>query len=70
MALAVLCAQLQLSTRHPNLSDTNNAFKASLLCCQFHAFVIDHRVRQGSDVEAIAVSKILERRGTRSSSQS
>lgn len=50
MALAFLCSSMR-----ETLSATNRV--------NFRAFVVDHGVRDGSDVEALAVSTSLENRG-------
>lgn len=56
MALAVLCSKIQ---DHP--SNTASAPVTHRL--KFQAFVVDHGVREGSDHEAEAVSKVLEKKG-------
>ncbi|KAH6711114.1 mitochondrial tRNA-lysidine synthetase [Leptodontidium sp. MPI-SDFR-AT-0119] len=52
MALAFLCSSLQ--KKQPSLESGGSSFRA---------FVVDHGVRSGSDVEALAVSRSLEERG-------
>jgi hypothetical protein len=70
MALAALCSRIQKTPfesigsgiRH----DYSQTAAAVLPHVQFKAFVVDHGVREGSDVEARAVSNVLERRGIQS----
>jgi len=59
MALAALCSRAQKSSdeRHSHLLKPFRTL-------EFQAFVVDHGVRPGSDVEAASVSKVLEERGT------
>lgn len=68
MALAVLCAGIQhtplktlLSGIHPSHAQTAAALLPGIT---FQAFVVDHGARKGSDIEARAVSSVLEQRGT------
>lgn len=68
MALAALCSQVQ-QTPYSNLrtllqSDFDKDASHSPLSrdIKFQAFVVDHGVRKGSDLEAQAVSKVLEER--------
>jgi len=49
MALATLCSALLHDKSSPSI--------------KFQAFIVDHRVRDGSSTEAAAVSKELETRG-------
>jgi tRNA(Ile)-lysidine synthase len=56
MALAALCSRAQKS------SDESYLLKP-FRTLEFQAFVVDHGVRSGSDVEAASVSKVLEKRG-------
>ncbi|POS87501.1 hypothetical protein EPUL_000675, partial [Erysiphe pulchra] len=51
MALALLCSNLQLSG------------SSEYRRLKFHAFIVDHGVRTGSDREAVSVAKILASRG-------
>jgi tRNA(Ile)-lysidine synthase len=68
MALAALCSQIQ-QTPYPNLrtllrEDYRQETSGSPLSrnIRFHAFVVDHGVREGSDIEAQVVSQVLEGR--------
>lgn len=66
MALAALCSEIQqapksiVSEIHHCHSQTAAAVLPGI---GFQAFVVDHGVREDSDVEARAVSSVLERRG-------
>ena len=64
MALAALFSQLQ-TAGHLSADHQNPGFSPlqSLREVTVQAFVVDHDVRTGSDVEAKAVSRVLERRG-------
>lgn len=55
MALAALCSGL--------LNDNNSKMASGPPELAFKAFVVDHAVRRGSNVEAENVSKVLESRG-------
>jgi hypothetical protein len=55
MALATLCSGL--------LHNRGSEIASPLPNLAFKAFVVDHGVRNGSDVEAENVSKVLESRG-------
>ncbi|EKD12271.1 uncharacterized protein L3040_000259 [Drepanopeziza brunnea f. sp. 'multigermtubi'] len=61
MALAFLCSRLkELKTAAADQPDPKHDILSSV---KFQAFVVDHGVRRGSDLEAQAVSKLLERQG-------
>jgi tRNA(Ile)-lysidine synthase len=66
MALAALCSGIQhapksiVSEIHHSHSQTAAAVLPGI---GFQAFVVDHGVREGSDIEARAVSSVLEQRG-------
>ena len=59
MALAALCSHLHQSPLQPPFFGLPPEIKS----ISFRAFVVDHGARQGSDLEANAVSKVLEQRG-------
>jgi hypothetical protein len=70
MALATLCSGIKqapfktiVSEIHPNHVATATAVLPGL---SFQAFIVDHGVREGSSIEAIAVSRVLEQYGTSS----
>jgi len=63
MALAALCSRIQHGTSQGFASHIGQAPLSNLNNLKFRAFVVDHGVRQGSNVEAEAVSNILESRG-------
>ncbi|TAQ85554.1 hypothetical protein B7494_g6105 [Chlorociboria aeruginascens] len=67
MALAALCSQINqfpehhhASTNHQVASRPRDKIYQKL---KFRAFVVDHGARNGSDMEATAVSEVLEERG-------
>lgn len=66
MALAALCSRLQDLSHQRLHSGTNKPplELSSLDALKFRAFVVDHGSRPGSHLEAEAVSKLLERRGS------
>ena len=55
MALAALCSRLLKNSGSEIASDIRNL--------AFKAFVVDHGVRKGSDLEAENVSQLLKSRG-------
>ncbi|KAJ4424265.1 hypothetical protein N0V82_001131 [Gnomoniopsis sp. IMI 355080] len=57
MALAYLCARSQVMVGHTKVADT--------LTSEFRAFIFDHKLRQGSDQEALAVQESLKSLGLR-----
>jgi hypothetical protein len=68
MALATLCSGIKqapfktiVSEIHPSHIATAAAILPDI---SFQAFVVDHGVREGSSIEARAVSSVLEQRGT------
>jgi hypothetical protein len=65
MALGALCSRLQ-DPSHWSLrlvTEGQRPEVRSLSALKFRAFIVDHDLRAGSDLEAEAVSKILEGRG-------
>ena len=66
MALAVLCSRIQNATGDSHTPSVNAQFYGlgSVRNLKFRAFVVDHGVRIGSDVEAEAVSQVLQGRGS------
>lgn len=59
MALAYLCSRWQHFARPPGTF--RSRFYGDILArTRFQAFVVNHGVREGSDIEAEAVSKALE----------
>ena len=60
MALAALCSQLPYW--EPYVADQNSV-RAALANIHLRAFIVNHGVRDGSDIEAEVVSKELEQRG-------
>ncbi|KAH8684670.1 PP-loop family-domain-containing protein [Tricladium varicosporioides] len=58
MALAVLCSKLKEETKTDAML-RQRILGNSFSKLDFKAFVVDHGVRQGSDVEASAVAKVL-----------
>jgi tRNA(Ile)-lysidine synthase len=67
MALAALCSGIQQAPRQSILSGMQPSLAkvaATVLPdLRFQAFVVDHGVRKGSDIEARAVSSVLEQLG-------
>ena len=66
MALAALCSQLQDHSHSYNQPRTSEHPRERGLSSQlnFQAFIVDHGLRNGSDVEAEAVAQILKDRGS------
>jgi hypothetical protein len=66
MALAVLCSRtLHRPLRSLSHAQDRNIYRLDTTTpnLEFHAFVVDHGVRPGSNVEAKAVSRLLRQRG-------
>lgn len=63
MALAALCSQLQRPPIPVNDFHEPRSQVGRLPDLNFQAFVVDHDVRSGSDVEAQNVASVLEGRG-------
>jgi tRNA(Ile)-lysidine synthase len=66
MALAALCSQLQ-DLSHQGLHFGTKELSSELSTpspLKFRAFVVDHGARPGSNLEAEAVSKLLEGRSS------
>lgn len=59
MALALLCSKLQGVRKTNRRKQVAYSWRG----LKFQAFVVDHDVRAGSDIEARAVAAILRERG-------
>lgn len=65
MALAALCSRLQaVSQNRPRCEEDQLTDFLFLRPLKFRAFVVDHCLRPDSGLEAEAVSKVLEIRGS------
>jgi tRNA(Ile)-lysidine synthase len=64
MALAALCSRLQSLVHSDHFQVHRQDHNLSLLKpLNFRAFIVDHGLRAGSQLEAENVSRILEERG-------
>ena len=65
MALVALCSRLQAVSQNRPQSEADQLTDFHFLrSLKFRAFIVDHSLRPGSGLEAEAVSKVLEARGT------